>query len=117
MIELIEVPVHSADEGENCYRKSLVILLPNFREWNRVLMLKSRRLYSSPVSKKRWNLIKKFKKEGCRLVRSALSINPSKKYRKRYKMSLDQVIELGHIYDSNIVEELKMVDYKEKEKS
>ena len=113
MIELIEVPVCSAYEGENCYRKSLVILLPNFR----ALILKSRRLYSSPVSKKRWNLIKKFKKEGCKIVRSTLSINPSKKYRKRYRMSLDQVIELGHIYNSNIVEELRLVDYKEYEKS
>lgn len=118
MIELIETHVVSPDEGENCYRKSLVILLSNnFRKWNRVLMLKSRQLYFTPVSKKRWNLIKKFKREGCRVVISDLLINPYKKYRKRYRMSLNQVIELGHIYDSNIVKELRQVDYKEYEKS
>jgi hypothetical protein len=110
MIELIEVPVHSADEGECNYRKSLVILLPDFEKWNRVLMLKSRTLYRSPISKKRWKLIERFKKEGCRLVRSALAIDPSRRYRKRYRMSLYDVVNLGHIYDSNIVEELRQVD-------
>jgi hypothetical protein len=114
MIELIETPVASPDEDEWCYRKSLVILLSKINDTTyRAIILKSRKLYHYPSSKKKWKLIEKFKKEGCMLCRNNIRISCE---RKRIWLTLEEVIKLGHIYDSNIVEELKKVD-QEKEKS
>ena len=117
MIELIETPVASPNEGEWYYRKSLVILLSKINDTTyRAIILKSRKLYHYPSSKKKWKLIEKFKKEGCMLFRNNIRKPRISCERGRIWLTLEEVIELGHIYDSDIVEELKKVDQK-KEKS
>ena len=111
MIELIETPLASPNDGKWCYRKSLVILLSKINDTTYgAVILKSRKLYHYPSSKKRWKLIEKFKKEGCMLCRNNIRKLRISYERKRIWLTLEEVIELGHIYDSNIVEELKKVD-------
>ena len=116
MIEVIECPLYSARYSGQ-YKKCLVITLPEHgKEWTRVLILESIQSYFLPISKKRWKLIDKFSREGCLFKKASMFIDFNKKYHQRFWISLEEVIELGHIYDSNIVEELKKID-QEKEKS
>jgi hypothetical protein len=117
MIELIEASVKSS---EQYYRKALIIFLS--RDYDRrfgnvgykVLILETRNSYPYPLSKKRhkWRLLEKFGLEGCALVRTTLWRDEFQEHGKRIKLSLNYVIRVGHIYDSNIVEELVMVDKK-----
>lgn len=117
MIELIEA---SIKYSEQYYRKALIIFLS--RNYDRrlgnvgykVLTLETRNLYLYPLSKKRhkWRLLEKFVREGCALVRTILWSDEFQEHGKRIKLSLYDVVKVGHIYDSNIVEELMMVDKK-----
>ena len=113
MIELIEASIKSSDQR---YRKALIIFLPaDFVDCSvgrRVIILEGRTSYLYPLSKKKhkWRLLEKFSREGCTVVRTFLGYDEFQEHGKRMMLSLYYVIRLGHIYDSNIVEELKRAD-------
>lgn len=113
MIELIEASIKFS---ERCYRKALIIYLSvdfNYRYvGSRVLILEGRTLYLYPLSKKRhkWKLLEKFRREGCAIVKTFLGYDEFQEHGKRIMLSLYDVVRIGHIYDSNIVEELRQVD-------
>ena len=113
MIELIEASIKSS---EQCYRKALIIFLSVDFDYRyvgrRVLILEGRTPYLYPLSKKRhkWKLLEKFGREGCAIVRTSLGYDEFQEHGKRIMLSLYDVIRIGHIYDSNIVEELRRVD-------
>jgi len=112
MIEVIETYTHFGEDRPGTFRKVLIIILGKesyFPDPCRVLILGSRRSYSQPLSHKRWKLIEKFKEEGCTLRRASVVLNPNV-YRRKFGMSLKEVIELGHIFDSDIVKELVRVN-------
>lgn len=110
MIELIEASIKSS---EKCYRKALIIFLSVDFDYrcHRVLILEERTPYLS-LSKKRhkWKLLEKFEREGCAIVRTSLGYDEFQEHGKRIMLSLYDVVRIGHIYDSNIVEELRRVD-------
>ena len=112
MIEVRETYTHFGEDRPGAFRKVLIIILDkefHFPDPCSILVLGSRRSYTYPLSHKRWKLIEKFKKEGCTLRRSCVVFNPHV-YRRKLWMSLEELVEIGHIYDSDIVKDLKKVD-------
>lgn len=110
MIELIEAAVISY--MGKYYFKSLIIGFPsteNIPE-DKILILSSESGNYTPISHKRWNLIKKFTKEGC-IIKRSLPSNVI--LRRKIKLSLEEVINLGKFYSndfSEIVDRLREID-------
>ena len=112
MIEVIEKGLFS----KLCvreYKKVWVVILQDLGRLYKVMALVSKTTFPLPVSKKRWRLESRFLREGCNVNIFTLSL--SNKGRKKYWLSLDEIIRIGNITDKSLIEELKRVDNTEKE--
>jgi hypothetical protein len=113
MIEVIEKELFSL-RLVGKYKKAWVVILQDLdRRLYRVITLLSKTTFPLPTSKKRWRLEKRFLREGCDV--HILTMEPSKKGRKKYWLSLDEIIRIGNITDESLIEELKRADNTEKE--
>ena len=113
MIEVIEKELFSSKfSGE--YKKSWIVMLQDLGGGlYKVMTLISKTTFLFPISKKRWRLERRFLREGCHVY--ILSLRLSNKGRKKYRLSLDEIIRIGNITNKSLIEELKRADNKEKE--
>ena len=104
MIEVIEKGLIFNNLFFGEYKKAWVIIL----QQDKVMTLTSKTTFQLPASKKRWRLKSRFLKEGCIVNISFLQI--PNKGRKKYWLSLDEIIKIGNITNKTFIEELKIVD-------
>lgn len=115
MIELIETPLYSNSDNRR-YKKALIIRLPKIKGYKITLILESKTFYlKQRSSNKRWNLVRKFKEEGCFISRAIGFSGPPRKYhRRKIWMSLEEVIKIMKINEEVIIGELREVDKKKR---